>query len=258
MSGKLSLEDKNKYRVALLFLGHHIRDISSDVETRKHGTDFLARFRSSEGVLSREVSCENKFEQYASGRQTFELVSVDRSRAGIVPGWVYTSRAGWLFSWFPSGELVVLQMDEARELVFSNPCRHLATTAYNKGYLSWNSLQRLGWIVSAAKSARWLDLTQELGELRTKPPMLGPQYAVKQVDACDLVGMLMSGPSSSTPVPVTQDELCEQIRRLAPLDLMKNAQANSMLRSELSCLQGLDSAVRYVASAGGRPPQSLQ
>lgn len=256
MSDKLGFEAQNKHRVPLLFLGNQVRDISSDKAHRKDGTDFLLAEVGINGWRGREVWCENKFERYASGRQTFELVSLDRSRDGIVPGWMYTSRAAWLLSWFPSGELVALRMDEARHLVFANPARNVSTSANNGRYMSWSSLQALEWVVLTAESARWVDLRKELGERHERRPMLSRAVRHKAVNAWGLAEHLLGGPTESTPIPVSQDQLMQDVITLAPLDL--KASAHAAMREGLPFLRNPGRPTQYVRSAGGTAPRSVK
>lgn len=256
MHDKLGFEDQNKHRVPLLFLRHQVQDISAEKSHRKTGTDFFLSLLDEHGRAGPAIRCENKFERYASGRQTFELVSVDRSRDGIVPGWLYTSRAAWLLSWFPSGELLVLQMDEARELVFQNPVRNVATSANNPRYLSWNSLQDMEWMTLNAQSARWVDLRKELGESHPRNPRLSRAVRHKSATVPELVEHLRSGPTESTPRVVSQEQLMQDIVLLATKDL-KGA-AHAAMRDSLPFLHDVARPTRYVHSAAGAAPRAMQ
>lgn len=210
----LVIESENARWFKLLFLDQLVKDISASVAERKTGTDFL--LHTERGW----VRIENKFEQYASGNLTLELISVDRPH--MVPGWFYTSQTGWLFSWFaPSAELVVLPMQALREVVLKSLLRaRSTTTAYNlpksrkgTGYCSWSVLERIDYLLRAVPGAMWLDTAYELGAPREDPPMLS-KHTAQQVDTDTLMERLKNGPLCSTPVqPPELGELAHQMWR---------------------------------------------
>jgi hypothetical protein len=221
MQKKLAVEETYKPRVHLVFMPHRVDDISSSLAERKSGTDFLLHPRNSDGTHGAPIRCENKFEEYCTGRQLFELVSVDRptySGRKIVPGWLYTSRTAWLLSWYLSGEMIALPMDEVRDMVLANPVRHQATTARNKTYLSWSALEDMNYVVQNVPNARWLDLAYETGQVYAGEQMLRGASLEKQCSADDLVDLMRRMPAESTPRAVSQEQLIEQMQALAPLD----------------------------------------
>ena len=196
----LPIEARDARWFKLLFLEQPVKDISASVAERKTGTDFL--LRGAKGW----VRIENKFEQYASGNLTLELVSVDRPSR--IPGWFYTSQAAWLFSWFaPSAELVVLPMAALREVVLRDPLRSRnTTTAYNRAksrrtpaYCTWSVLERIDYLLQAVPGAMWLDMGYEVGAPQERQPML-TRHASYQVSTDELMSALKAGSLASTPV----------------------------------------------------------
>ncbi len=219
MSGQLAVEARHKDQVQALFSGHEVNDISSDKAQRKSGTDFLLKLANDDGTFSAPIRCENKFEQRCTGRQAFEVVSVDRP--SLVPGWMFTSQAAWLLSWFPSGEVIALPMDQARELVFSNPTRHKATTADNRRYLTWNVLEDVDYVVRNIKDACVVDLAEELGQRFEVPWMLSGESLQKRCSVAELVARMRTLPVQSTPMPTTQEQLMTLCADLAPLNFCR-------------------------------------
>jgi hypothetical protein len=216
MHERLALEETQKGWVDLLFMPHAVNDISSSVKERKSGTDFLLSPLASDGSHGAAIRCENKFEQYATGRQLLEFVSVDRGN--MTPGWMFTSTTAWLLSWYPTSELVALPMDEARKLVLKNPSRHQTTTAKNPRYLSWSALEDINYMVANVENARVLDLSYELGKpsVGGKGPMLRGAALDKRCTVEELVALMATLPTESTPVPVSKEELIEIMRGMAP------------------------------------------
>jgi hypothetical protein len=228
MDEKLRQEAENKYRAELLFASHRLEDISSELGERKSGTDFLAYFRNSDGTESGPYRCENKFEQYHFGRVTLETVSVDRER---VPGWLYTSQAGWLFSWFAkAGDLLVCPMDEVRDLVLANPTRHQSTTALNKTYLSWSVLEDINYLLLNVKNSRVLDLRYELGDTPEKPSQVKGTARSKFCTSEQLVEHMRSLPASSLPRPIGTPGLEAMMKSLAPLNRKATDHADRIQR----------------------------
>ena len=214
MQGQLAVEDAHKALVELLFAPNRIEDISALQSERKSGTDFLLHPKNHDGSFGPGIRCENKFEQMATGRQLFEIASVDRPT--IVASWLYTSQAGWLLSWYPSAELVALPMDDARGLILKNPARHKTTTTRNTRYLTWNALEDINYVVQQLPNARVLDLRHELGMVPTEKRMLRGSSLDKQCSAEELVALMRTLAPVSRPVPVTQAELIASLRAMAP------------------------------------------
>lgn len=237
MQKKLAVEETYKPRVHLVFMPHKVNDISSNEAERKSGTDFLLHPLNDDGSYAAGIRCENKFEEYLTGRQLFELVSVDRptfKSREIVPGWMYTSRTAWLFSWYLSGEMIALPMDEVRDLVLANPTRNQATTARNRTYLSWSVLEDMNYIMSTLPNARWLDLGYETGQEYTGERMLRGRSLDKLCKAEELVALMRTLPPESTPRAVSQEELRAQMRAMAPLD--RKRMVNKDMREQLGWL----------------------
>ncbi len=226
MKGQLAIEARHKQQVLDLFGTDRVLDISGEKTERKSGTDFLLQLLNSDGSARAPIRCENKFEQRCTGRQVFEVVSVDRPC--VVPGWMFTSRAAWLLSWFPSGELIALPMDQARELVFSNPLRHKATTAANARYLTWSVLEDVDYVVRNIKDARVLDLSDELGLDFEESGMLCGASLHKQCTVQELMDLMRTHPAESTPLAATADELMELCRKLTGLNLCKRSHAGML------------------------------
>lgn len=209
----LKKEAEHADKMYLLLLAEGLTDISRQKSERKNGTDFLLQLEHG------SVRLENKFEHYASGRVTLELLSVDRPT--MVPGWMWSSQAAWLFSWFlPSAELVVWPLDELRQVFFANPLRHKATTAYNgnlkfggKPYMTWSALEDIGWLLPRVPGACHVDIQDELGTPREKPRMLA-QLNQQQVTAEELCRRLHAGPLQSTP---RQPPAPREFRAMLPL-----------------------------------------
>ena len=218
----LAIESENVRWFRLLFLCQSIKDISGSVAERKSGTDFLLR------TPHGWVRIENKFEQYASGNLTLELVSVDRPTP--IPGWFFTSQTAWLFSWFtPSAELVVMPMAALREQVLKNLLRtENTTTAYNRSksrhspaYCSWSTLERIEYLLRTVPGAMWLDMAYELGAPRERSPML-TQHAAQQVDTDTLMARLHAGPVHSK--PIASPEFHSLMHRMWPFNRRQHDQ----------------------------------
>ncbi len=229
MAERLAVEAENKSFVDLLFLGHRLEDISSDVQERKSGTDFLLFPRNHDDSKSLVgIRCENKFEQMATGRQLFEIASLDRPT--LVPGWMFTSRAAWLLSWYPSAELVALPMDDARKLVLANPARNRTTTARNPAYLTWSALEDINYVVQNAPNARVIDLAYELGREATEPKMLRGASLKKRCTSEELVALMRTLPAESTPVATTSEHLKQLLRTMAPKNFKSGEHADMLER----------------------------
>lgn len=211
---RLRLEEENKYRAELLFGAHKLDDISSDEADRKSGTDFLLTLLNSDGSESGPIRCENKFEQYYSGRVTLEMVSVDTRRT---PGWMFTSRTGWLLSWFANaGDLLACPMGELRDLVMTDIARNQSTTCKNKTYMSWSSLEDINYLLLNVKNSRVLDLRYELGDKPPHPSQVSAAAGHKFCKSEELVELMRTLPFSSEPLAVTSPELEAVMRKLAP------------------------------------------
>lgn len=225
MAEQLALEAENKAAADLLFFGHRVKDISDSLAERKSGTDFLLSIRNPDGTESFPIRCENKFEQYTFGNVALEVVSVDRQR---VPGWLYTSQAGWLFSWFRNaGDLLVCPMDEVRALVLPNITRHRATTAKNKSYLSWNVLENINYLLLNIENSRVLDLRYELGDKPIASSMVSRKAQHKRCKVEELVELMRKLPPSSKHLEKPSNaQLEDTMRRLAPLNLKAKAHAD--------------------------------
>jgi hypothetical protein len=242
LAEQLGVEAAHKPLVELLFLLYGVKDISSLLAERKSGSDFL--------LFIPEIDvegwrCENKFEQYASGRQLYELVSTDRP---LNAGWFFTSRAAWLLSWYPSAELVALPMDAARKLLLDvspgvdgsqvrvrNPGAHQSTSARNNTYLSWNLLPDIDWVVRNVEQARVLDLHREMGMIPVKPAMLRGKSPEKHCTVDELVTLIRQAPKESAPVPVTPEELKAMVNAIAARD--RKRVENADRRQTLSWLE---------------------
>ena len=246
MSGQLQVESQKKPLADLLFLTHQLDDVSSALAHRKEGTDFFLSLRTSAGGLEPPLRGENKFEDQNSGRMCLEVVSVDRSPGGLVPGWLYTSQAAWLLSWFTTGELVAMRMDEIRSILLPRITSFSATTAGNRGYLTWNALVDIAQVLQLLPSARWLDLRIELGQEFRYDPVLAGVAENKLCSVDELVELMRKGPTESLPVAVTQEELQRQVRALAPKDRCRAR--NATMRDSLPWLRA-PSAPAYRAQA---------
>jgi hypothetical protein len=227
MGVQLAIEDQHKSLVDLLFIGHGIEDISSHVADRKSGTDFWLR---PEGYdcADKGWRCENKFEQKATGRQLFEITSLDRPK--LVPGWMFTSRTAWLLSWYPSSEVVALPMDDARQLILRNPSRHRTTTARNRTYLSWSALEDINHVVRSLDRARVLDLQWEIGRRPTESRMLTGASLDKRCTANELVQLMTSTAKESTPVAISDADLIALMREMAPKNFKRSEHADMLER----------------------------
>lgn len=229
---KAMLEVERQYKgfVHLLFTRYGMRDVSDERAERHMGSDFVLH---PHGLDKLGWWADNKFEQRATGRLALELVSVDRP--WLKAGWLYTSRAGWLFSWFPSAELVVMPLSEARRYAFADLSRHHATSAWNRDYLSWNLLPDVNDIVRRIECARVLDLQQELNLQPVCEAMLRGAAREKRCTVEELVALMSAGPRQSEPVPVSAAELRDIVCSLASRDLMR--EKNATMRNTLAWLQ---------------------
>lgn len=226
MKKQLAVEDAHKALVDLLFLSHKIKDISGSEAERKSGTDFLLFPANNDGTYGTAIRCENKFEQYASGRQTLEITSTDRGQ--LKPGWLFTSQAAWLLSWFPSAELIALPMDEARAIALANPARHMTTTTKNRTYLTWSALEDVNYVMQHAEHARIIDLRYELGREPLLPRMLDGKFLDKHCTADQLAELMRELPPTSEKVSVTPRHLKDLMRQMAPKNLMKASHAEML------------------------------
>lgn len=241
----LAVERQYKGFVHLLFNRYDLRDVSDLPEERHMGSDFVLH---PHGLDQEGWWADNKFEQRATGRLALELASTDRPWPK--EGWLYTSRAGWLFSWFPSAELVVMPMSEARRYAFADLSRHYATSAWNRDYLSWNLLPDVNDIVCRVENARVLDLRQELNLQPVRRAMLRDAAREKRCTVEELVALMRSGPRQSEPVPVSGAELRDVVRSLAARDLMR--EHNAAMRDTLAWLQaGQTPASRLISANAG-------
>ena len=229
----LKNEAEHAGKTYMLLLSENLTDISHQKSERKSGTDFLLQL--SHGA----VRLENKFERHASGRVTLELLSVDRPT--MAPGWMWSSRAAWLFSWFiPSAEMVAWPLDELRKVFFANPLRHKATTAYNQNkkfggnpYMSWSALEDIHWLLPRVPGACHVDLHEELGSPRERPRMLA-RWAAFQVSAEGLRAKLRAGPLQGTPrQPPSPQEFREMLPRLWALNFRKTEPVHMRSYQEL-------------------------
>jgi hypothetical protein len=218
MGGQLAIEEVNKPVVARLFKGHRIKDISSSLKERKSGTDFLLSICNPAGAEHLPIRCENKFDQHTTGNVVLELVSVDRHK---VPGWMYTSQAGWLFNWFRNtGDLFVCPLADVRELVLPKITRHLSTTTRNGDYLSWSVLEDMNYLLLNLKNSRVLNLRHELSDKPEQPSRVSFKARHKRCKVEELLELMTSLPPASTPPGApTSLQLDEVMRRLAPLNL---------------------------------------
>lgn len=223
-------------KVELLFFPHRVHDVSKIRTEQKNGNDF---FLYPDATLqpARYVRAENKFETYATGRIALELVSVDRPT--LKAGWMLTSRTAWLLSWFPSGDVVALPMQALRELLLTNPARHQATTAWNRGYLSWSALEDINWLIERLDDARVLDLRYELGEQCGENSMIRGAALEKRCTADDLVTLMAARPFESTPAELTEADLVEYMRQLAPKNRKRNEATHARMIAGLPSAWGL-------------------
>lgn len=207
-------------RTHLLFAPHILDDVSHVKTEQKNGNDFLLRLLSDEQGAA-PIRIENKFEQYCTGNVTFEYVSCDRPR--IAPGWVFTSKAGWLLSWFPTGEVLCWPMQELREYLLGSQLTHVSTTALNKRYLSWSRLERISELLTKMPNARVLKLGYEIGETPEVSKSLVYGAARSKICTCtELIELMRKMPRESSPVPQPQEELVEHIRALSLRNLKRN------------------------------------
>lgn len=208
-------------RTHLLFAPHILRDVTHTKEEQKNGNDFLLRLLSDEPD-SEFIRIENKFEQYASGNVALELVSVDRPR--LVPGWMFTSKAAWLLSWFPTGEVCCWPMQELREYVLSTAEPSLGTTALNRKYLSWSMLAKIDHLVATLPSARVLDLAQEIGEepKNSKRLVYSGRALSKKCSSTEFLKLANSMPRASTPHAPSHDEIVKVMQSLNAVNLKRN------------------------------------
>lgn len=232
MGTQLRYEDAHKHKVNLLFAGHGVEDISADKATRKSGTDFLLSPYLSQGQFGEPISCENKFETHLSGNAAVEFISVDRRN--FTPGWLVTSKAAWLLYWYENGEMLAMFMDEVRKVVFERPGQFGATTAANKGYLTWNALEPLERLARIVDSARIVNYGKEFGEEPALPSLFSANLNAKRCSADDLVAHMQRYPRSTKPMLVSEEELQAIARHLAPKD--RRRVPNKKMRDALSWL----------------------
>lgn len=230
MERQLQIEALFNPLVQLLFLGHDFKDISSSLVERKSGSDFTFRPRNDDGTFGSWIRGENKFEQYVTGRITLEFVSVDRGQE-IVAGWFFTSRAAWLLSWFLSGELIAVPMDDLRDLVLRDPLRNrTTTTARNKRYLSWCVLENINYVLTAIPNARWIDLAHLTGGAYAEQRMVRGAALQKRCSEDELVDLMRSLPGESRPRPVSQEQLKAYMQSMAPFNLKQEEHAWELRR----------------------------
>lgn len=255
MDKQLEEEEQKKPLLQLLFMGFKIEDISSSLAERKSGTDFLLYPPNDDGSFGVAVRGENKFEKYLTGRLTLEIVSVDRPtyrNAPVVAGWLITSRAGWLLSFFPTGELVVLRMEEVRALVMPNLTRNVTTTAKNKNYLSWSVLEDVNYLLTNLPSARWLDLSFETGQTFAKKKLISGKALQRRCSVEELVEHMRQLPPTSEPLTISQEQLKDFMRQMAPKNLKKdehNALMPLCVRQEAQARAAIPSARAAAAPA---------
>lgn len=227
---RLKDEAAGEPKVTLVFHPHRVQDVSKVREEQKNGNDFFLH-PALPGCEELFVRVENKFETGATGRVALELVSVDRPM--LKAGWMFTSRAAWLLSWFPSGDVLALPMQALRELLLANPARHQATTAWNRGYLSWSALEDINWLLTTLDDARVLDLRYELGEVCERPSMVRGDALAKRCTAEALVELMAARPTQSQPVDVDAAGLVEVMRELAPKNRKRLEQTHARMISGL-------------------------
>ena len=216
---RLTDEAAHAEKPFLLFSPHRVEDVSKVKAEQKNGNDFFLHLQTNDNASPLVIRCENKFESYASGRLALEWVSVDRPQ--LKPGWMVTSKTAWLLSWFPTGDVIALPMDELRALVLSDPGRHQSTTALNRSYLSWSSLEDINYLVQNIPHARALDLRYELGESPAASSMLRGSSRQKRCTAEELTQLMRELPAQSTPLELSNEQLVEMMRHLAPVNRKK-------------------------------------
>lgn len=219
-NARLADEAAHDGQSELLFAPHRLTDVSKVKVEQKNGNDFLLELLNHDGSYSEPIRCENKFESYSSGRLTLEWVSVDRP--SLTPGWMVTSKTAWLLSWFEkTGDLIALPMDEIRKLVLPRPARNKSTTALNRSYLSWNTLEDINYLLANTPNARVLDLRYELGQTPERPSMVCGRALEKRCTSDELTALMRELPRESTPLKLGHDQLLQIMKELAPVNLKK-------------------------------------
>lgn len=224
MQETLAFERESLSKVNALFKGLRFEDISADKALRSTGTDTLLYLNPAEP--NKPIFIEHKFERYATGRMVLEYCSVDRG-AMMKAGWFLTSQAAWLFSWFPSGELIVCNMAQLRALALSNPARHYATTTFNErsNYMSWNALEDINYILWHVEHAYVLDLKSEIGEHPTHPSMVSGVARSKVISLEQLKHLMLLHPYRTQSLNPTEEHVKAFCRLLAPKNFKKTAHA---------------------------------
>lgn len=213
MRKDLAYESRNLHRVDKLFKDYQYSDISGILSERKSGTDGLLNLITSDGVET-AYRLEHKFEVQRSGLVAIEICSVDRG-PGFAPGWFFTSQAAWLLSWYePTGDIIVCNMAELRRTLLAQIRENffLSTTKFNGTdtvchYLSWCSLPESTHLLGNFEHTYYLDVRASLGESPRLPSFVCPSLRRKYVTVPQLVEIIRTMPASSTPVPVTHDEV---------------------------------------------------
>ncbi len=244
---RLSDEARHAPLVDLLFAGHRVEDVSKVRAEQKNGNDFLLHITGD--TAAQPVRCENKFESYAADRVTLEWVSVDRPR--LVPGWLLTSRTGWLLSWFlKSGDLLVWPMQALREQLLAQPLRHQATSAFNRGYLSWSTLEDVRWLLEKLPDARAIDLRAELGQSFEEPSRLRGAARRKVVPVEEVLELMARSPRESQPLELDETRMLDVVQGLARIDRKRTNPAHAQRVASLLEHYGLPA---LSSSASVRP-----
>lgn len=193
---KLDDETRDTALFDKLFAGCQLENIAGLKSERTTGTDYLLC------TPNGWVRLENKFEQHATGNVALEIVSYR-----LVPGWFWTSQTAWLLSFFRSGEVVIVPMEQLRRVLARNPLRAgLTTTAYNpsrggsSAYLSWCVLERIAFLLQRVDGAMFVDLHEDCeGVPRAKPAMLG-SFQRYRVSRGEMLERMAQGPLFTRPL----------------------------------------------------------
>lgn len=236
-SSYVKQEAEDALRMNLLFAPHVLEDVSHTKAEQKNGTDFFLRLLG-EPESAGFIRLENKFEQYTSGNATFEFVSYDRPR--LAPGWIFTSKAAWVLSWFRTGEICCWPMQELREFCINNAGSSMATTALNRTYLSWNKLERINSLLLALENARVLDLRHEIGQESTgKPNLVKGGARQKCCTVNEFLRLASTCARESTPYVPSDAELQSHMRQLAGLNLKRNDSKHQQFIEKLPAEWGI-------------------
>lgn len=219
----------------LLFAPDRVEDVSKVKTEQKNGNDFFLHLVDAQGQPLK-IRCENKFEGHTSGRVALEWVSLDRP--ALVAGWMATSKAAWLFSWYHlSGDVLAMPLQDARDLVSKNPFRHSATTALNKNYLSWNTLESLDYLLASIPDARVLDLRYELGFKPERASMVKGASLKKRCTVEELKVLMARRHQDSVPLSLGTSQLQDLVRGLQPLNRSRHLDTHAKRISALPWLK---------------------